>query len=88
MAEDTTNTEIVCFDKLVWEKQCEFAKNTLSYLMNLQFGTTCCEDLDNLKNERRVLQILNCYDTRDIPDDTTDYNIITYTEIKRLLNYR
>jgi hypothetical protein len=73
------------FCEKLHEKQCEFAAKTLSYLNHLQFGNTCCEELDNLKNDKRVLEILNCYDTRDIPENTTDYNTIPYIQIKRLL---
>jgi len=52
----------------------------------LQFGNECCETLDKLKNKRRALEILNCYDTRDIADNTTIYNTLTYQQIKNLLN--
>jgi hypothetical protein len=72
----------------VHAKQCEFATKTLIYLKHLQFGNTCCEELDALKNDKRVLEILNCYDTRDIPTNTTNYNILPYIQIKKLLNYR
>jgi hypothetical protein len=83
---DEANKE--CFDKLVWEKQCEFSQKVLSYLKKIQYGDfTCCDDLDNLKNQRRALEILNCYDTRDIANNTTDYNNFTYNQIKKLLNY-
>jgi hypothetical protein len=86
LSTDEANKE--CFDKLVWQKQCEFSQNVLSYLNKIQYGDfTCCDDLDNLKNQRRVLEILNCYDTRDIAYNTTDYNTLTYSQIKKLLNY-
>ena len=73
------------FCEKVHKKQCEFATKTLNYLKHLQFGNTCCEELDDLKNDKRVLEILNCYDTRDIPTNTTNYNTIPYIQIKRLL---
>lgn len=76
-----------CFKLLVWQKQCDFGKCVLNYLQQLQLGMTdCCELFEELKNKRRILRILNCYDTRDIPDDTMNYNCISYTEIKNLLN--
>jgi hypothetical protein len=75
-----------CYPILVWDKQCEFAKATLKYLQQMQFGIFCCESLDKLKNKRRALEILNCYDTRDIPDNTVNYNFLTYNQIKKLLN--
>jgi hypothetical protein len=82
---DAENKE--CFDILVWNKQCEFAQCVLKYLRNLQFGAAnCCEELDYLKEQRRILEILNCYDTRDIPDNTVNYNFLTYNQIKKLLN--
>lgn len=73
------------FCEKLHKKQCEFAIKTLNYLKHLQFGNTCCDELDNLKNDKRVLEILNCYDTRDIPANTTEYNTIPYVQIKRLL---
>lgn len=76
-----------CFDILVWNKQCEFAQCVLNYTKLLKFGIVPCDMLDNLKNKKRVLEILNCYDTRDIENDTTDYNTLTYSTIKKLLNY-
>ena len=76
-----------CYPILVWDKQCEFAQATLKYLQKMQFGIFCCESLDKLKNKRRALEILNCYDVRDIPYNTTDYNTLTYQQIKNLLNY-
>jgi len=83
---DTTDQDILCFFKLVWQEQCEFAKCTLNYLNLLQFGAAPCDALDELMNKRRALEILNCYDVRDIPNNTTDYNVLTYTQIKNLLN--
>jgi hypothetical protein len=76
-----------CFNILVWNKQCEFAQCVLKYLRMLEFGVNSCTMLEDLKNKRRALKILNCYDTRDIENNTTEYNTITYSEIKKLLNY-
>jgi hypothetical protein len=76
-----------CYDILVWAKQCEFAKCVFKYVQKLQYGMgDCCDDLNELMNKKRALEILNCYDSRDIIDDTTDYNFITYSQIKHLLN--
>jgi hypothetical protein len=87
MPENNIDTEAIeCFNKLIWQKQCEYSQKVLSYLKKLQFGNTCCEELEELKNYRRALLIINCYDTRDIPLNTTDYNTISYIEIKRLLD--
>jgi hypothetical protein len=76
-----------CYNLLVWKKQCEFGKEVAKYLKLLQFGVTCCNELEELKNKRRALLILNCYDTRDIPNNTTEYNTLTYSQIKELLEY-
>jgi hypothetical protein len=84
---ETPEEDIVCYDINVWEKQCEFSKCVLAYIKGLQFGSVPCEALDNLMLEKRILKILNCYDTRDIPGNTTDYNILTYSQIKKLLNH-
>ena len=81
--EEATN----CYNLIVWQKQCEFGKEVAKYLKLLQFGVTCCNELEELKNKRRALLILNCYDTRDIPGDTTEYNTLTYSQIKDLLKY-
>lgn len=75
-----------CYRLLVWQKQCKFSKEVLTYLQQLQFGMACCDALEELKNKRRALQILNCYDTRDIPNNTMEYNSISYDTIKYLLN--
>lgn len=83
--QDEINKE--CFDILVWNKQCEFGKCVLSFLNKLQLGIYNCEEFEKLKNKKRVLEILNCYDTRDIEDNTTVYNNLTYSQIKKLLNY-
>ena len=73
------------FDKLVWDKQCIFGKDVLNLVNEISFGYIKPGALDCLKNRKRALQILNGYDTRDIENDTTDYNDITYTTIKKLL---
>jgi hypothetical protein len=75
-----------CFEILVWNKQCAFSKCVLKYLQLLKFGVQDCTALEDLKNQKRTLEILNRYDTNDIPYDTTEHNDITYSEIKKLLN--
>lgn len=81
------NPDILCFFKLVWQEQCDFAQCVYNYVQLLQFGAAPCDALDELMNKRRALEILNCYDTRDIPNNTTEYNTLTYQQIKNLLNY-
>jgi hypothetical protein len=75
-----------CYDKIVWSKQCDFAQSVLAYSKKLEFGMVDCDDLEHLKNKRRVLKILNCYNTQDILNNTTVYNTLSYDTIKDLLN--
>lgn len=75
-----------CFELLVWEKQCEFSKCVLDYIHGLMFGNVDCHALENLKLQRRVLEILNCYDSRDIEENTVLYNNLDYNTIKKLIN--
>ena len=75
-----------CFDKLVWDKQCTFGKDVLEFVNQISFGYLKSDALECLKNKKRALEILNCYDTRDIAADTVLYNTLTYSQIKKLLN--
>jgi hypothetical protein len=77
---------IQCYKLEVWNKQCEYSKCVLEYVNNLIFGVEVCKLQESLKEQRRVLEILNCYDPRDIANNTTNYNTITYSTIKKLLN--
>lgn len=75
-----------CYNILVWDKQCEFGKNVHHYLLKLKFGIQTCEELECLKNQRRALKILNCYDTRDLGSIIPEYNALPYSTIKKLLD--
>lgn len=77
---------INCYQKLVWNKQKNFSVCVEKYLNQLNFGMVCCSMLEELKMKRRILQVLNRYDVRDIPDDTTDYNKMSYCKVNKLLN--
>ena len=85
-----TETEIDriinCYKLAVWSKQCEYSKCVLEYVNNLIFGVEVCKLQESLKEQKRALEILNCYDPRDIANNTTNYNTITYNTIKKLLN--
>jgi hypothetical protein len=76
---------INCYKLAVWSKQCEYSKCALEYVNNLIFGIDVCKLEESLKEQRRVLEILNCYDPRDIPNNTVIYNTIPYGTIKKLL---
>ncbi len=81
----TTPEEVQCYKLEVWNKQCEYSKCVLEYVNNLIFGVEVCKLQESLKEQRRVLEILNCYDPRDIPNNTVIYNTIPYGTIKKLL---
>ena len=67
-----------CFEKLVWNKQCEYSKEVLAYLNRVLFGyISSSSKIETLKNKRRVVEILHAYDTRDIANNTTTYNTLT-----------
>ena len=55
-------------------------------VLEISFGYLKTDAVECLKNEKRALEILNDYDTRDIEGDTVLYNTLTYTQIKKLLN--
>ena len=78
--------EIECFQKAVWSKQCQYSNAVDSYRQAMMFSSVCCDMLENLKQQRRVLHILNCYDTRDIENNTMLYNTISYDTIKLLIS--
>ena len=78
--------ETNCYGLLVWEKQCEFSKCVLNYVHGLMFGNVDCHALENLKLQRRILEILNCYDSRDIEENTVLYNNLEYNTIQKLIN--
>jgi len=80
------NPLIRCYQLEVWNKQCEYSKCVLEYVNNLIFGIDVCKLEESLKEQRRILEILNSYDPRDILGNTTNYNTITYTKIKQLLH--
>lgn len=82
-----TEEDVICYNTLVWQKQCEYSKEVLKYLQALEFGFACCDALEDLKNKRRVLLILNCYDTRDLGATVSEYNTLSNDTINDLLNY-
>ncbi len=84
---ETEEDKIInCYKLAVWSKQCEYSKCVLEYVNNLIFGVEVCKLQESLKEQKRILEILNCYDPRDIANNTTNYNTITYNTIKKLLN--
>lgn len=76
----------LCFKLKVWDLQKKFYTFTIKYVQSIQYGEICNNKLEKLKMFRRELLLLNRYDTRDISTDTTDYNVFTYTQMKKLIN--
>lgn len=78
--------EVSYFEAKLLSKQCQYKTDVVNYITQLQYGVICCKTLEKLKKHRRVLKMLQRYDTRDIPNNTMDYNAFSYTLIKKLLN--
>ena len=76
---------INCYKLKVWNLQCKFSTLAEKYMNNMLLGITCPEQLDYLKTFRRSLALLNRYDTRDVVDKTTDYNVVSYATIISIL---
>jgi len=74
-----------CYRVKVWNLQCKYSNLSEKYLNNILLGVVCEEQLAHLKLFRRVLRLLNRYDTRDILAEGTDYNVMTYATIISLL---
>ena len=74
-----------CLKLKIWSLQCKFSELAEKYMNNMLLGISCPEQLDYLKTFRRSLKLLNRYDTRDVVDQTTDYNVISYATIISIL---
>lgn len=74
-----------CYRIQVWKLQCSFAKKVETYFNNLSYGIPSTCSLNDLQIEMYGLQVLNNYNPNDIYYNTTNYNIITYTEIQNIL---
>lgn len=74
-----------CYKLKVWSLQCKFSTLAEKYMNNMLLGISCPEQLDYLKTFRRSLALLNRYDTRDVVEQTTDYNVILYATIINIL---
>lgn len=75
-----------CYDIIVWDLQCKFAQCVLEYFTNLKFGIDNKIGFESLMKKKKALEILLCYNARDILLNTTLYNNITYSQIKQLIN--
>lgn len=77
----------LCYKLIVWNLQCRYSTLVNNYLLNMQYGGICEGQFERLIMYRRLLKILNRYDVRDIVSNTTEYNAITYNEIKEIIEY-
>jgi hypothetical protein len=83
--EDPRKDEEVCFKLAVWSLQCKFGKLVNKYFQQLHYGVGKTCTFEELLNFKRGLEVLNCYNPRDIENRTTDYNTITYDTILGIL---
>ena len=76
----------VCFKLNIWNLQCQFGKLVNQYINSLSYGIDCGDLLLTLKKFKAGLEVLNSYDPRDILMQTTNYNIIPFTTITKILS--
>jgi hypothetical protein len=77
--------EEVCFKLAVWSLQCKFGNLIQEYFYQLEYGTSTACKLDSLLVFKWGLEVLNRYNPRDITMDTTDYNVLQYSTILKIL---
>ena len=82
---DYSEDEEVCFKLAVWSMQCKFANLVKNYFSHLSYGIKSECNLNSLLTFKRALEVLNKYNPRDIENNTTDYNVITYSKILDML---
>lgn len=80
-----SDDEEVCFKLAVWILQCKFSNLVKKYIDNLSYGIKKEKELDCLKEFMRGLQVLNNYNPRDILNNTTNYNVLSYSTILDIL---
>lgn len=86
VVENKEEIEIVNnFNQKVLSDQCCFAYDVEKYIQKLEYGIKNNEMFLDLNNRKKSLEILNNYDRRDIYEDTTLYNNISFSKIKKLL---
>lgn len=77
---------INCFTNQVQEKIQEFTTDVSNFVKRLNYGSFCCKELNQLILDKKALQLLTCYDTRDIYNCTEqDYELSE--ENRRYLSY-
>lgn len=76
----------MCFKISLWDLQCKFASCVNKYILGLQYGLSNCNTLEYLKKYKRLLELLNNYDTQDIGTGTKDHNNFYYEEVKWLMS--
>lgn len=77
--------EEVCFKLAVWSLQCKFATLVQEYFYQIEYGISTNCTLDNLLLYKWGLEVLNNYNPRDIAENTTEYNAMSYSDILTIL---
>jgi hypothetical protein len=78
--------EVKCFKLKLLYLQCSYGTKVDKLIKKLKFGTDVTCELEELKNLKRALILLNNYDTRDIDLEDEIYNSFSYEQIKTILN--
>lgn len=83
---DYSDDKEVCFKLVVWSLQRKFALLVSDYFVHLELGILkpCSES--GLQKYKLGLEVLNRYNPRDIIEDTTEYNVITYSTILKIVH--
>jgi hypothetical protein len=82
---DAYKDPAVCFKLKLWSLQCKFARLVDKYFKESAYSVKPQCSIEELLTFKRGLEVLNAYDPRDIEEDTTDYNFISYSEILKIL---
>lgn len=82
---DYADDEEVCFKLAVWSMQCKYGNCVAKYYSALEYGIASSSQLSKLKTFKDALKVLNRYNPRDIENNTTDYNTISYSTILNIL---
>jgi hypothetical protein len=87
----TTDDLAFCFKLTIWDLQCKYGDLVDKYVNKLKFGENCKDLFVTLKTFKGGLEVLNNYNTLDIEEDTMEYNSISLSTIKdiiqKLYNY-
>jgi len=77
----TTEAEYL---KALYCLECKYGEKVIAYMNKLRLGTPCNELKNDLMDCRRGIDILKCYDRRDIGLDDPVYNTFTLDDMQCL----